>query len=79
MLPLPNSKTNKNTGQNCSTYSFTITKYVPYDKGMFVGRVLIVGLALRILAYFFRIGSQVRLTPSFLKIFWSTSLSMTVQ
>ena len=26
MLPLPNSKTNKNTGQNCSTYSFTITK-----------------------------------------------------
>ena len=24
-LPLPNSKTNKNTGQNCSTYSFTIT------------------------------------------------------
>ena len=27
MLPLPNSKTNKNTGQNCSTYSFTITKF----------------------------------------------------
>ena len=26
MLPLPNSKTNKNVGQNCSTYSFTITK-----------------------------------------------------
>ena len=25
MLPLPNSKTNKNTGQNWSTYSFTIT------------------------------------------------------
>ena len=25
MLPLLNSKTNKNTGQNCSTYSFTIT------------------------------------------------------
>ena len=29
--------------------------------------------------YFFRTGSQVRLTPNFLKIFWSTSLSMTVQ
>ena len=28
MLPLPNSKTNKNTGQNCSTYSFTITKRI---------------------------------------------------
>ena len=24
-LFLPNSKTNKNTSQNCSTYSFTIT------------------------------------------------------
>ncbi len=23
--PFPNSKTNKNTSQNCSTYSFTIT------------------------------------------------------
>lgn len=61
-----------------SLFAF-VCKYVSYDKGMFVGRVLIVGLALRILVYFFRIGSQVRLTPSFLKIFWSTSLSMTVQ
>ena len=26
MLPFPNSKANKNIGQNCSTYSFTITK-----------------------------------------------------
>ena len=26
MLPLTNSKNNKNTGQNWSTYSFTITK-----------------------------------------------------
>ena len=27
MLPLPNPKTNKNTGQNWSTYSFDITYY----------------------------------------------------
>ena len=37
MLPLPNSKTNKNTGQNCSTYSFTITKrhVLPRRRGWF--------------------------------------------
>lgn len=29
--------------------------------------------------YFFNTGSQVIFTPSFLKIFWSTSLSITVQ
>ncbi len=29
--------------------------------------------------YFFSTGSQVMLTPSFLKIRWSTSLSITVQ
>lgn len=31
------------------------------------------------LIYFFNTGSQVISTPSFLKIFWSTSLSITVQ
>ena len=31
------------------------------------------------LIYFFNTGSQVMLTSSFLKIFWSTSLSITVQ
>ena len=34
MLPLPNSKTNKNTGQNCSTYSFTITKRILKRQGL---------------------------------------------
>ncbi len=37
MLPLPNSKTNKNTGQNWSTYSFTITekKFEQSFRGVF--------------------------------------------
>ena len=42
MLPLPNSKTNKNTGQNCSTYSFTITKNKKQTLQSFPSLILVV-------------------------------------
>lgn len=62
-----------------SCYSITIKpeKYVKHHASIFL-RLFILTFSL-VTCYFFSTGSQVMLTPSFLKIRWSTSLSITVQ
>lgn len=52
-------------------------KYVKHHASIFL-RLFILTFSL-VKCYFFSTGSQVMLTPSFLKIRWSTSLSITVQ
>lgn len=62
-----------------SCYSITIKpeKYACMMLDIFL-RLFILTFSL-VKCYFFSTGSQVMLTPSFLKIRWSTSLSITVQ
>lgn len=70
-------RSGKRTISSYNSTTIKPEKYVKHHASIFL-RLFILTFSL-VTCYFFSTGSQVMLTPSFLKIRWSTSLSITVQ
>ena len=68
-------RSGKRTIGSCYSITKKPEKYVKHHASIF----LRLFYPYFVKCYFFSTGSQVMLTPSFLKIRWSTSLSITVQ